>query len=171
MIDAIKRFKANHENLFEFIMFNIMSNIATIVNFVVLNIGINFLFKSLRNTDFIFFLFDYRVENGGLGGFLSFLLSYFCAQTVNFIVQRNIVFKSNNKSKIAIPIYILTVIAVYVIIMYVPSFTLKPLTALFGDIWGINITNLINIIIQVIIIYPVLKFVVLKKDTPKSTAE
>lgn len=163
MIQAIKNFKAAHTDIYEFIMFNILSNIATIVNFLVLNLSKSLLFKAYAETDFVFWIFDYSEANGGLGGFLAFLLSYACAQTVNFIVQRKLVFNSNNKLGTAIPIYIVTILIVYMICLYVPSLVLAPLTGLVGSFWAANIANMINIMIQVIIIYPVFKFVVMKK--------
>ena len=36
MIESIKRWKAAHPDLWEFILFNILSNCATVTNFVVL---------------------------------------------------------------------------------------------------------------------------------------
>jgi len=98
-----------------------------------------------------------------LGSFLAFLLSFFCAQTVNFIVQRKLVFSADNNLSASIPIYFATVVGVYIINLYVPTVVLAPLALRFGEVWAVNMTNVINIIIQVIIIYPVLKFVVMKK--------
>ncbi len=163
MIGAIKRFKEAHGDLYEFIMFNLLSNIATITNFVVLNIGNSILFKALMDEPFRFWIFDYTVANGGLGGFLAFLVSFFCAQAVNFIVQRNLVFNSNNKLGAAVPIYLLTVIIVYIICLYIPTLVLEPISAVVGNFWGVNLTNAINILVQVVVIYPVLKFVVMKR--------
>ncbi|WP_407270432.1 hypothetical protein [Radiobacillus sp. PE A8.2] len=163
MIEKIKQFKEKHANLYEFIMFNLLSNIATITNFVVLNLCMSFIFVSLATTDFNLWIFNYSTENGGLAGFLSFLVSFFAAQAVNFIVQRKLVFNANNKLGAAIPIYLFTVIVVYVICMYIPTIVLGPISSVVGSFWGTNITNAINIMVQVIIIYPVLKFVVMKK--------
>jgi len=163
MFNVIKELKEKHSELYEFIMFNLLSNIATITNFIVLNIGIQLLFKALMDRPFKFLIFNYTVENGGMGGFLAFLLSFFCAQAVNFYVQRKLVFDSNNKLGNAIPIYLATVIVVYIICLYIPTIVLKPLTGLVGSFWGLNLTNVLNIMVQVIIIYPVLKFVVMKK--------
>lgn len=163
MLNKIKKFKEKNAHLYEFIMFNLLSNIATITNFIVLNLGNSLLFRSLTDQPFGFWIFDYTIESGGLGGFLSFLVSFFCAQAVNFVVQRRLVFNSNNKLGLAIPIYIATIVMVYIICLYVPTLVLEPLTATFGSLWALNLTNALNIFIQVVIIYPVLKFVVMKK--------
>ncbi len=162
-VQAIKQFKQNHQGAYEFIMFNILSNIATITNFLVLNLSNSLIFKSLANRDFSFFVFDYSVENGGLAGFLSFLLSYAIAQVVNFIVQRKLVFNANNKLHWPIVIYALTVVGVYFICLYLPSLIIGPLAGIVGNFWATNIANMANIMVQVIIIYPVLKFVVMKR--------
>ncbi len=163
MLQVIKGFREKHAELYEFILFNLLSNIATITNFVVLNASNTLLFKSLMDVPFAFWIFDYGIESGGLGGFLSFLVSFFCAQAVNFVVQRNLVFNANNKLGTAIPIYLMTVVIVYVICLYIPTLILDDISAVVGKFWGINLTNAINIVVQVIIIYPVLKFVVMKR--------
>ena len=168
MFESIKRFKESHAELYEFIMFNLLSNIATITNFVVLNIGNSILFKAFADQPFSLWIFNYTVESGGLGGFLAFLVSFFCAQAVNFVVQRNLVFNSNNKLGAAIPIYLFTVIVVYIICLYIPTIVLQPISSVVGSFWGINLTNALNIFVQVVIIYPVLKFVVMKK-IPENT--
>ena len=75
---------------------------------------------------------------------------------------------SNNRLAIAVSIYIATVIIVYLINLYVPVMVMASLTERFGETWAINLTNTINILIQVIIIYPVLKFVVMKKHSKEN---
>ena len=164
MLTKIKKFKDDHANLYEFIMFNLLSNIATLTNFVVLNISIIFLFSSLSNQPFKFWIFYYPVEVGGLGGFLAFLLSYACAQVVNFVVQRKLVFGANNALGKGIPIYIVTIFLVYLICLYVPTITMAPFTLWFGNVWATNLTNVVNVMIQVIINYPMMKFVIMKKN-------
>lgn len=168
MLNKIRAFKEKHGDLYEFIMFNILSNIATITNFIILNLGTVVLFSGLLDEPFKFWIFDYTVESGGLGGFLAFLMSFFCAQAVNFVVQRKLVFNANNKLGMAIPIYLFTVIIVYMICLYIPTVVMEPLNDLLGKFWAVNVTNVINIMVQVIIIYPVLKFVVMRKIPAKA---
>ncbi|MDR0636307.1 MAG: hypothetical protein LBF87_04440 [Treponema sp.] len=163
MFETIKRFKEKHSALFEFIMFNLLSNIATITNFVVLNIAQSFIFRAFADRDFSFWIYHYPVEHGGLAAFLAFLLSYAAAQTVNFIVQRKLVFNANNKLGGALAVYFLTVLGVYLICVYVPTLVTPLLSPMVGQVLAANIANALNIFIQVIIIYPVLKFVVMKR--------
>lgn len=67
-------------------------NVATIVNFIAMWICTGFLFVSLENIPFQFFVFHYtQVESDlGLGGFLSFLVATAAAQAVNFYVQKTL---------------------------------------------------------------------------------
>ncbi len=93
---GIKKWIDEHPTLWEFILFNILSNVATVTNFVVMWVCTGFIFKSFSSQPFHFFIFDYTTpESLMLCGFLSFLVATAAAQTVNFFVQKNWVFKSN----------------------------------------------------------------------------
>lgn len=163
MIQAIKRWKEKHPDLYEFILFNIMSNVATITNFCVLWLGTGFIFKMLSERPFDWFIFHYSAENGGLGGFLSFLLAYICAQIVNFIVQRKIVFGANGSIAKSLPWYIGTVTVAGIISVWLPPYVIGLLTPYVGG-FAATLANVLNIIIQVLINYPMLKFVIMKKE-------
>ena len=163
MIHAIRAWRERHPDLYEFIMFNILANIATITNFLVLLLGNSLLFRAFADVPFVLGPFDYSLANGGLCGFLSFLLSYGCAQTVNFIVQRKAVFHANNRLGPAIAIYIVAVIIVYFICLYVPTLIVAPLSGIIGGL-APYAANCVNILIQVLTLYPTMKFVVMKKE-------
>ncbi len=164
----VKKFQANYPNIYEFIMFNLLSNIATITNFLILNLSNSLFFRALSDIPFRLWIFDYSIANGGLGSFLAFLLAFACAQTVNFFVQRKLVFAANNKLSKGIILYFITVLVVYFICLYVPTLLMAPLIALFGSLWAANITNVVNIMIQVVIIYPMMKLVIMKKTKDPS---
>jgi len=105
----IKQLIEDHPNIWEFIKFNVLSNCATITNFIIMWLCTGFIFKSFANTPFKFLVFNYadNIEsNLGLCGFLSFLVATAAAQTVNFFVQKNLVFKSNAAFEKAVPKYI-----------------------------------------------------------------
>ena len=163
MIAKWKLFRENHPEIYEFIMFNLLANIATITNFIVLFVGNNFLFISMREVIFQWGPFDYSVANGGLCGFLSFLLSYGTAQTVNFIVQRKAVFHANNKLCGAVIIYVVAVLIVYGICLYVPTIIMTPLSRFIGN-FAPYAANCVNILIQFIILFPTMKYLVMKKQ-------
>lgn len=164
MIKAIKKWKMKYPDLYEFILFNIMSNVATITNFAVLALTTGFLFKSFADQPFKWFIFDYTVENGGLSGFLGFLTAYICAQVVNFIVQRKVVFGANCKIAKVLPWYILTVTVAGIISIWLPPHVIKLVTPYLGVTVATYIANIVNIILQVVINYPMLKFVIMKKE-------
>lgn len=164
MVEAIKRWKEKHPDLYEFILFNVMSNVATIVNFVVLALATNFIFKSLANQALHWFIFDYAIENGGLAGFLGFLMAYVCAQIVNFIVQRKVVFGANCNIAKVLPWYILTVVVAGIISIWLPPYVIRWITPYVGATVATYVANVVNILIQVLINYPMMKFVIMKKE-------
>ena len=58
-MNYFKKWKESHPNLYEFINFNILSNCATITNFVVMWMCTGFVFRQYREIQFHFFIFDY----------------------------------------------------------------------------------------------------------------
>lgn len=164
MIEAIKAWKSKHPDLYEFILFNIMSNVATITNFVVLAITTNFIFKALENQTFQWFIFDYSLENGGLSGFLGFLTAYVAAQIVNFIVQRKVVFGANCNIIKVLPWYIATVVVAGILSIWLPPYVISFVTPYIGSTAATYVANIVNIVLQVVINYPMMKFVIMKKE-------
>ena len=162
---VMKEWIEKHPDLWEFIKFNVLSNVATVTNFVVLWISTGFLFTAFKEVDFQWFIFDYRVENGGLTGFLAFLLAYVAAQAVNYVVQRTFVFKANNDISSTMGWYIATVVVAGIISIVLPPYTTQMFMN-FGFSLGLAQTfaNVINIVVQVVINYPMMKFVIMKKD-------
>ena len=160
---SVIEWKEKHPDMYEFILFNIMSNVATITNFTMLWIGNGWLFQPYAEQHFTWFIFDYSVENGGLAGFLAFLVAYICAQIVNFIVQRKVVFGAKCHIIKVLPWYILTVAVAGIISVWLPPHIIglvKP----FAKGLSPTLANAVNIFIQVAISYPMLKFVIMKKE-------
>lgn len=84
-MEAIKKWIDDHPTLWEFIKFNILSNCATVTNFVVMWICTSFIFKSFSGQPFQFFIFNYITsESLMLCGFLSFLVATAAAQSSVF---------------------------------------------------------------------------------------
>ena len=127
----IKSWIDKHPAAWEFILFNVLSNVATFVNFIAMWICTAFLFTSLEEIPFCFFVFHYtQVENDlGLGGFLSFLVATAAAQTVNFYVQKNFVFRSNAA-------YQDTSVLQWYWLLYLQHFL--PTARHFSKIWGFH---------------------------------
>ena len=119
-----------HPQLWEFILFNLLSNCATITNFVVMWLCTGWVFKGLADIPFRFFIFDYGEDALGLCGFLSFLTATALAQMVNFFVQKNWVFRSDAAFSRAAPRYIL--LAVFLVIL---SAACRPGARSFLQVW------------------------------------
>lgn len=164
---AIKRWIADHPNIWEFILFNILSNCATITNFVVMWLCTGFIFTAFKNQPYQFFIFNYtNVESDlGLCGFLSFLVATAAAQTVNFFVQKNLVFKSNANFGKAVPKFIILAVVLVIISAALPAYS-QTLFINLGIPAGLapTLANIVNILTQVIISYPTMKFVIMKKE-------
>lgn len=146
-----------------------LSNVATFVNFIAMWICTAFLFTSLEEIPFCFFVFHYtQVENDlGLGGFLSFLVATAAAQTVNFYVQKNFVFRSNAAFTRAVPRYICLAVVLVIVSAALPAYTARH----FSKIWGfhrrcLTLANGVNIVVQVVLSYPAMKFWIMPEKLP-----
>ena len=93
--EGLRAGSTNIQPPWEFILFNVLSNVATFVNFIAMHLYSFPVYLFRGNPILFFFVFHYtQVENDlGLGGFLSFLVATAAAQTVNFYVQKNFVFR------------------------------------------------------------------------------
>lgn len=163
----MKAWIAAHPNLWEFILFNILSNVATVVNFIVMWICTGFVFAAWKQVPFQFLIFHYtNVESDlGLCGFLSFLTATALAQAVNFYVQKNFVFRSNAAFSQAIPKYICLAVVLVVVSAALPAYSQTFLSGL-GIPAGITPTlaNIVNILVQVALSYPAMKFWIMPKS-------
>ena len=157
---GIKKWIDEHPTLWEFILFNILSNVATVTNFVVMWVCTGFIFKSFSSQPFHFFIFDYTTpESLMLCGFLSFLVATAAAQTVNFFVQKNWVFKSIAQFAQAVPKYIVLAVVLVILSAALPAYS-QALFVNIGIPQGLapTLANIVNIIMQVVISYPAMKF-------------
>lgn len=166
---AIKRWIGTHPGLWEFILFNLLSNCATITNFVVMWLCTGFLFTPLQDRPFQFFIFNYTNVDSDLGlcGFLSFLIATAAAQTVNFFVQKNLVFKSNAQFSRAVPKYILLAVILVIISAALPAYS-QALFVNFGVPQSLapTLANIVNIVVQVVLSYPTMKFWIMPRGKP-----
>lgn len=164
---AIKKWIGAHPTLWEFIKFNILSNCATIVNFIVMWLCTGFVFTAFKSQPFQFLIFHYTnvQQDLGLCGFLSFLAATAAAQTVNFFVQKNLVFKSNAAFGKAVPKYILLAVLLVVISAALPAYSQAFFVGI-GLPQGLapTLANIVNIVVQVVISYPAMKFVIMREE-------
>lgn len=170
MLTKIKTFTDRHPDIWQFILFNILSNCATITNFVVMWVCTGLVFRSLQTTPFKFWVFDYShpASDLGLCGFLSFLLANVLAQTVNFFVQKNFVFKSNAEFTKAVPKFILLAVICVLIPLILTPYSSALLKSI-GLPKGIvpTVANVVNIVLQVVLSFPLLKFWIMPEKSGK----
>ena len=159
-MSGIKKWIDEHPTLWEFIKFNILSNVATVTNFVVMWVCTGFIFRSFSDRPFQFFIFNYTTQESlMLCGFLSFLVATAAAQTVNFFVQKNLVFKSNANFGRAVPKFIILAVVLVILSAALPAYS-QTLFINIGIPAGIapTLANIVNILMQVVISYPTMKF-------------
>ena len=159
-MDSIKKWIDAHPTLWEFIKFNILSNCATVTNFVMMWICTGFVFKSFSGQPFQFLIFNYTApESLMLCGFLSFLVATAAAQTVIFFVQKILVFKSNADFGKAVPKFIILAVVLVILSAALPAYS-QALFIGMGVPEGLapTLANIVNILMQVIISYPAMKF-------------
>lgn len=165
-MNVIKNWIEKHPDIWEFILFNILSNCATVTNFIVMWICTGFIFKGFSEQPFKFFIFDYSTPGSlMLCGFLSFLIATAAAQTVNFFVQKNLVFKSNADFASAVPKYIILAVVLVIVSAALPAYS-QQLFIKIGIPEGFapTLANVVNILVQVVLSYPAMKFWIMPKN-------
>ena len=151
-VGPIRQWIKDHPNIWEFILFNVLSNISTITRFVVTWIGT-------------------AIFISGLGLTQPFLLAEVLAQVVNFFVQMKWVFKSDSSFKDAAWKYVILAVIIVVVNLVLPGYV----TGLCQG-WGMNagiagtIASVVNTLLAVIVSYPLLKFWVMPKSGDKKEA-
>lgn len=167
---TIRNLSQKNQTLWEFIKFTLMSLVTTFVDMGVFALLNYWLLVGYKDTDFSWWLFNYRVENGGLTAFLSLLVSFAVSQTVNFILQRKVTFGATNNKLYSALMYAIMVIAVYFFILWLPTLFIEPLYAAIGENWGGIITKMVCMTISFLIQFPMNKWVIMKKKKTEDVA-
>ena len=158
----MKKWFEEHPALWEFIKFNILSNISTITRFVCTWIGTALFVKALSmTTPFKFLIFDYTsAGSNGIGGFLTFLIAEVMAQIVNFFVQMKLVFKSDAGMKEAGWKYAVLAVVIVVVNLILPGHVTNFCTNTLGLGSGVasTIASVVNTLLAVVVSFPLLKF-------------
>lgn len=162
---SVRRWIATHPNIWEFILFNVLSNISTASRFIVLWCLTPLFVKAMGLTSpFHFMFYNYDVAAGGLGTFLATIIAEIIAQTVNFFVQMKWVFKSDSSFKDAAWKYVVLAIIIIIISGFAPSYISAWATnAGFGGAAS-TLNAVFNTLMAVIVSYPLLKFWIMPKN-------
>jgi putative flippase GtrA len=150
--------------VWQFIKYTLMSLITTVVDMGVFALLNYWVFAGVKQVAFRWWLFDYRVENGGLCAFLALVISFAASQTVNFFLQRKVTFGATNNKLYSAMMYAVMVVSVYFFTLWLPTLFIEPLYAAIGENWGGIITKMVCMTISFLIQFPMNKWVIMKKN-------
>lgn len=164
MIEWFKRFRREHETLSQFILFTLLSLVATLVDFTVFSLLNFWLLKPLKSVDFVWWLLDYNAVNGGgLGGLIATAAAYFAAQVTNFFVQRKGTFQANNNVASSGAMYFVMIVAIWFLQLYLGGLFMKWFARPFGHDLGDLLSRVANNTVAFLIQFPLNKYVIMKK--------
>jgi len=170
----MKKWIEQHPDLWEFILFNILSNISTITRFVMTWVGTALFVKALAMVSpFKFAIFDYTsAGSNGIGGFLTFLIAEVAAQVVNFFVQMKLVFKSDSNFSDAAWKYAILAVVIVVVNLVLPGHVTNFCQNTLGLSEGLSATaaSVVNTLLAVVVSFPLLKFWIMPKNKETKTA-
>lgn len=156
---GLRTWAERHQGAWQFIKFNVLSNISTVTR-VVLGTACTALFvTALGMTEpFQFLIFDYR--DAGLGAFLAFLVAEVAAQVVNFFVQMRLVFDSDASLRQTAWKYAVLAVAVVAVNLLLPNYVMAFCQQSLGIDAALSgtIASVANTLLAVVVSFPVLKF-------------
>lgn len=163
--NGIAQWIDTHPALWEFILFNVLSNISTVSRFLMLWCLTPLFVTAMGLTEpFHFLFYNYDAKAGGLGMFLATIIAEIVAQTVNFFVQMKWVFKSDSNFKDAAWKYVILAIIITIVSGFAPSY----ITAWSESMgWGglaSTLSAVFNTLLAVVVSYPLLKFWIMPKS-------
>ncbi|CAM4418119.1 hypothetical protein [Paenibacillus tarimensis] len=185
------KYKQNHPNTAQFIVFFMLSNGITLLQLIMMPVfKMMFAKTSLVDINFQtlqfgqnfdgtpYYVFDYASGalsaggGGGLAYFLAVQITIAIAQVINFFAQRRITFKSNTNIWKAAFWYLVAYILITIGAAAAQGFYKAPIYNLFMNTWGMGsvgettadvITMIINSAISFWIFYPILKVIFKQK--------
>ncbi|MBQ8502891.1 MAG: hypothetical protein IJ491_01285 [Clostridia bacterium] len=158
--------------IWQFVKFIVVSLLAMIVQFVLLNtLQLIPAIKDLYTTEFNWLFFAYPVAVGGLGYFIVSNVANIVAQIVAFFVNKEKTFNSGANIAVALPIYIIFTIALIVFSAWLNP-TLKDLFVgmNLNEAAAKNIATMICSALQFFLYFPVDKLL-FKKPKEEAPAE
>jgi len=167
MGNQFQEWKNKHKTLWQFVMFTLMSCITTVVDLGSFALFNYLVFTSLNTQPFFWWIINYSIEDGGLGAFLAFGLSFAISQTFNFFLQRKTTFKANNNALYSGIMYAVMVIGVYFLQLWIPSLILAGIAAAVGAKWSAMVVKFINMTISMLIQFPMNKWVIMRNNGGK----
>ncbi|TCD54315.1 PTS cellobiose transporter subunit IIC [Alloscardovia theropitheci] len=162
---AFKKWTLEHPDLWEFIKFNGLSQISTVVRFVLLWILTPVFVGALGLTaPFHFAFYNYDSAAGGVGIFLATIITEIIAQTVNFFVQMKWVFNSDASFMSAAWKYVILSLLIIMISGFAPSYINEWANSIGWGAAASTLSAVFNTIAATIVAYPLLKFWIAPKS-------
>lgn len=164
---AFRDWTEKHHGLWQFILFNLLSNISTVTRFVMAWVGTALFVGTMGLTQpFSFLIFNYTAPgSNGLGGFLTFLVAEVLAQVVNFFVQMKWVFKSSTDFSKAAPKYAVLAIVIVVTNLVLPGYVTSFCKGMGMDAGlAATVASVVNTLLAVVVSFPLLKFWIMPED-------
>lgn len=163
---SFKTWTEEHQAIWEFIKFNVLSNISTITRLVCAAGGAALFVNTMQLTQpFQFLIFNYTDPgSNGLGGFLTFLVAEVMAQVVNFFVQMKWVFKSEGGYGDAAWKYAILAVLIVVVNLVLPGYVTSFCQGTFSMDAALasTIASVVNTLLAVVVSFPLLKFWITK---------
>lgn len=159
---SFKSWTEEHRGVWEFVKFNVLSNVSTISRFALTWVGTAVFINALQLTQpFHFLVFDYTSpSSNGLGGFVTFLLAEVVAQVVNFFVQKTWVFRSDASFSQAAWKYAVLAVLIVVVNLVLPGHVMGLCQGALGmgpELAG-TVASVVNTLLAVVVSFPLLKF-------------
>lgn len=157
--------------IWQFVKFIVVSLLAMIVQFVLLNtLQLIPAIQELYTVEFSWWVFVYPVAVGGLGYFIVSNVANIIAQIVAFFVNKEKTFNSGANVAVALPIYIIFTIALILFSAWLNP-TLKEIFVGFewcNETLAKNIATMICSALQFFLYFPVDKILFHKKKDEKA---
>ena len=161
------------KTLWQFVKFIVVSLLACIVQFTLLNV-LKFIpfIHELYSQDFHWWIFTCEATAGGLGYFIVNNTANIAAQIVSFFVNREKTFNSSANIAVTLPIYIVFTIALIVFSAWLNP-TLKDflVNKNMSDVLAANIATAVCSALQFFLYFPVDKLLFRKKKEEKKESE
>ena len=156
---SLKTWTEEHRGLWEFVKFNVLSNVSTVVRVTLTAAGTALFVGTLDMTQpFRFLVFDYT--DTGVGAFVTFLIAEVMAQVVNFFVQMRLVFRSDASYRDAAWKYAVLAVVIVAVNLLLPNYVMDFCQQELGvdaTLAG-TIASVVNTLLAVVVSFPALKF-------------
>ncbi len=158
--------------LWQFVKFIVVSLLAFVVQFVLLN-TLKYIpaISELYSQDFKWWIFACAVAEGGLGYFIVNNSANIVAQIVSFFVNRDKTFNSDANIAVTLPIYIVFTLALICFSAWLNPVLKGLFVGKLGDDLASNAATMICCAVQFFLYFPVDKLLFPKKKNKEQKSE